>query len=220
MTSTIIAIAITCLLLMFGIAISITLILLIRKKNKPDYICTTGMSIYIDKSLRNKINWAAFEKVIALYIDGMSPNPFEELKLEAHIRLIKCYLRDHRLEAKIRGENKTYTGLTHSMYKIEVACDPYFWNEEGKIKIHKITLDYELNNACIMGLEKDGYYVAIAEKDIDPEKSDYWDWFKDIDDDGDQDSDDIEIWKKRREIIDEQYKLVKARINKEVGSMI
>jgi len=222
MTSTIIAIILSCLLLIFGVTISIILIIIVRRMERPQHICM-GMKIYYDNELEGKLNWAALTKFIIIYVDGMCPNPFDKEKLIQHISTMKCYLRNHRLITTKRNaerEGKEYTGLTHSKNKIEIACDSYFWNEDGLVRFHATAFDTEILNASIEALITDGYYVALAEGFIDPENRNYWGWFKDANADGKQDAEDIKIWKQRRQEINNQMRIVKKRINKELEKML
>jgi len=183
------------------IPVMILTITLITRKILVDFT-VEGMSFTVDKGL--KISQTQIQRILSLYLSDMGPHPFNTNSLRKHIKKITCTLRNRKLKSNLRSG--TFNGLAHSAKKIEIACDQEFWNEDDYVLMNKTAFEYEITNACIMGLVKDGYYIAMAEKFIDPYDEKTWSWFKDLTGDKKITAEDVKLWKEKREPYDAAFK--------------
>lgn len=195
------------------------------KRSKP-FIIIEGIKFFVEnKTLRTKLNKFKhqIELMIPTFIDGMSsPGYFNKKTLTEHIPLISCYLCHEKLhtenrvevkEAKISGKViPEYNGLTLTPYRIDIACDKDFWDEEGQVQIYKTAFLYELLNACIYQLL--GYSYAYAEVGMDPNKKAHWNWIEDLNKDGEKDADDMGIAMLERSRFDKRFQLIESGLIK------
>jgi len=196
------------------ILIVITVIICLLKMGKKR-ITSQGMTLYIDRNIFDKVDFIQINKYINIFIAHMTPVPFDSTNLVNHIKEISCNLRSQKLTTEARaadGKKILYNGLTLSSEEIEIACDKYCW-VDGKVDITKTAFGYELLNACIEELVKDGYYIALAEGFIDPTKQTYWGWFSDVTGDKIINEEDVKKWKELRKPYDEAFKRVQFAAN-------
>lgn len=178
--------------------------LVVFVRSRPTFV-SRGLRVYIDKGLTVRVE--EFEELLDYFEDGMCPEPFDRKAYREQLTKMRVELRAGKLAAQ-RVENQQaaaegreqpqYNGLTHSPYRIEVACDLEFQSPRGVVELHRTAFLYELLNALIWGLDSDGEYVAYAESGIQPTNEGHWRWLGDADGDQDVDAEDVFAWKARR----------------------
>lgn len=183
--------------------------------NRPTFKTRQGVSLFVDDSIKRKIDLGQFEKYFDAFIENMSPVPFNRSALKTHMMEMVVRLRDRSLSTtapNAANPKKRIEGLTHSMTEVEIACDEPTW-VGARVWPHRTALGYELLNACIEALATNGYYVALAEGFIDPEKKTFWGWFMDVNKDNTVNESDLEIFKKSREFYDKEWRRAQGSID-------
>lgn len=177
-------------------------------KSKPLFE-VKGLKIYGEEAIKEKIDYNELSVMIPLFISEFSmPTLLNGEKLKKHLTRIEVTLQEEGIDKKLRPDLnfKIINGITLSSRKVIVNVDESF-QYNGKIRLRKTALLYELLNACLWALY--GYEYAYCESFIDPENKENWRYIKDITDDKKIDDEDVIAYKAVRKRFNDKLKQVK-----------
>lgn len=171
--------------------------------------------LYLRPSWAKKFDTAEVDRFVADYARVM-PEAYQALgvkvtgkDIEAHAKKVKCLFRRGFLRSRLHelhgltdmnndGEKDKYTGLTHSVTKIEVAVLDEMLTDDGRVDVPKTAFSYELHNAFIQRFA--GYPVAAGESHVDKNDESLQRWLE-----GKKMAD----LKRQREVLDAMWKTIK-----------
>lgn len=181
--------------------------------NKATFKTSQGVFLHIDQEIKGRVNLEDVDFYIQAFIENMTPVPFHAVQIKEHFSQMSVLMRGKKISTTLRGDSADlYNGLALSVHEVEIACDSDFW-VDGKLRIEKTALGYELLNTCIEAFAPNGYYVALAEGFLNPANKTFWGWFVDNTGDNVVNDADVKSFMEIRKYYDSEWKRAKASIS-------